>query len=341
MRVYRLSGSAAPLKLAEEPEPQPGPGQVLIDLKAATLNYRDTIVREGRYGGDQRPDLVPLSDGAGVIAAVGDGVSRERIGERVAIGFMPNWLEGPFSASKQAGALGGGFVDGVLAERIVVSATGVARLPDTWSFLEGAAYPCAGVTAWNCLFGGRGVRPGETVLVEGTGGVSTFALQFARAAGARVIATSSSNEKLAQARKRASAQARELGADACINYRETPEWGVRATEIAGGGGVDHVVEVGGSGTLNQALQAVRPGGEVALVGVLTGFGGDVNTGAILMKAIDVRGVYVGSMSDLAKSLRSGVRPIIDAVFPFEQADAAFDRLLSGAHRGKVAIQIAG
>lgn len=220
----------------------------------------------------------------------------------------------------------------MFAEQIVVPATGVTRLPDTWSFAEGAAYPCAGVTAWNCLFGGRGVRPGDTVLVEGTGGVSTFALQFARAAGARVIATSSSNEKLAQARA--------LGAEAGINYRETPDWGARAAEIAGGEGVDHVVEVGGSGTLNQALQAVRPGGEVALVGVLTGFGGEVNTGAILMKAIDVRGVYVGSVRDLAASLRSGIRPIIDEVFSFDNADAAFERLRSGAHRGKVAIQIA-
>jgi NADPH:quinone reductase-like Zn-dependent oxidoreductase len=332
MRAYRLNGATAPLKLIDQPEPRPGPGEVLIDLKAATLNYRDTIVREGRYGGDQRADLIPLSDGAGVISAVGEGVSRSRIGERVAIGFMPNWTEGPFSAAKQAGALGGGFVDGVLAEQIVVPATGIARLPDSWSFVEGAAYPCAGVTAWNCLFGGRGIRPGDTVLVEGTGGVSTFALQLACAAGARVIATSSSDEKLARAR--------ELGAEAGINYRETPDWGRRAAEIAGGEGVDHVVEVGGSGTLNQALAAVRPGGEVALVGVLTGFGGEISTGAILMKAINLRGVYVGSVTDLATSLKSGVRPIIDETFPFEKADAAFERLCSGAHRGKVSIHIA-
>lgn len=245
---------------------------------------------------------------------------------------MPHWSEGPFSAAKQASALGGGFVDGVLAERIVVPASGMARLPNDWSFVEGAAYPCAGVTAWNCLFGGRGIRSGETVLIEGTGGVSTFALQFAHAVGARVIVTSSSDSKLAEARA--------LGAVGGINYRDTLDWGIRAAEIAGGEGVDHVVEVGGSGTLNQALQAVRPGGEVALVGVLTGFGGEVNTGAILMKAINVRGVYVGSVADLAASLRSGIRPIIDQVFPFEQADAAFEHLRSGAHRGKVAIRIA-
>ncbi|WP_457309700.1 zinc-dependent alcohol dehydrogenase family protein [Sphingomonas sp. UYAg733] len=305
---------------------------MLIGLKAATLNYRDMIVREGRYGGELRADLVPLSDGAGVIAAVGDGVSPHRIGERVAIGFMPNWTEGSFSAAKQAGALGGGFVDGVLAEKIVVSANGIAQLPDDWSFAEGAAYPCAGVTAWNCLFGGRGIRPGDTVLVQGTGGVSTFALQFAHAAGARVIVTSKSDAKLAEAKA--------LGADEGINYLETPDWGTRAAEIAGGEGIDHIVEVGGSGTLNQALQAVRPGGEVALVGVLTGFGGEVSTGAILMKAINLRGVYVGSVADLSISLRSGIRPIIDEVFPFEEADAAFDRLRSGAHRGKVAVKIA-
>jgi NADPH:quinone reductase-like Zn-dependent oxidoreductase len=332
MRAYRLNGANAPMKLVEAAEPTPGPGEVLIDLKAATLNYRDTIVRDARYGGDQRADLIPLSDGAGVIAAVGAGVAKNEVGARVAIGFMPNWTEGPFSAAKQAGALGGGFVDGVLAERIVVPATGVARLPDDWSFVEGAAYPCAGVTAWNCLFGGRGIRPGDTVLVEGTGGVSTFALQFARAAGATVIATSSSDAKLAQARA--------LGAAFGINYRTTPDWGKCAAELAGGEGVDHVVEVGGSGTLNQALQAVRPGGEIALVGVLTGFGGEINTGAILMKAVDLRGVYVGSVADLAASLRSGIRPIVDEVFSFAQADAAFERLTSGKHRGKVAIQIA-
>jgi NADPH:quinone reductase-like Zn-dependent oxidoreductase len=332
MRAYRLTAANTPLSIVKEPESGPGPGEVLVDLKAATLNYRDIIVREGRYGRDQRADLIPLSDGTGVIAAVGEGVPADRLGGRVAIGFMPGWTEGAFSAAKQAGALGGGHVDGVLAERIIVPASGVAWLPDEWSFVEGAAYPCAGVTAWNCLFGGRGIRPGDTVLVEGTGGVSTFALQFARAAGARVIVTSSSDAKLERAR--------ELGADAGVNYRTTPDWGARVSELAGGGGVDHVVEVGGSGTLNQALTAVRPGGEISLVGVLTGFGGEVNTGAILMKAVNVRGVYVGSVGELAISMRSGVRPIIDEVFPFEEADAAFDRLLSGKHYGKVAIQIA-
>lgn len=332
MRAYRLTGAGKPLQLVNEPDPQPGPGQVVIDLKAATLNYRDTIVQDALYGGEQRPDLIPLSDGAGVVTAVGDGVASSRIGERVAIGFMPEWSEGPFTAAKQARALGGGFVDGVLAERIVVPATGVAQFPDDWSFEEAAAYPCAGVTAWNCLFGGRGVRPGDTVLVQGTGGVSTFALQFARAAGARVIATSSSDQKLARAR--------ELGADALINYREVEDWGVRAAEIAGGEGVDFVVEVGGASTLDQALTAVRPGGEVALVGVLTGFGGPVNTGAILMKAVNLRGVYVGSVADLGAAMKAGVRPIVDAVFPFADADAAFAHLRSGGHRGKVAIRIA-
>lgn len=331
MRAYRLAGATAPLRLVEMPDPQPGPGEVIVDLKAATLNYRDIIVREGRYGGAQRPDLVPLSDGAGVISAVGAGVTKRRVGERVAIGFMPNWGEGAFTAAKQAGALGGGFVDGVLAERIVVPETGVVPVPADWSFEEAAAYPCAGVTAWRCLFGGRGVRPGDTVLVEGTGGVSTFALQFAKAAGARVIATSSSDEKLARARR--------LGVDEMINYRTTADWGVRAAEIAGGEGVDFVVEVGGPATLDQALTAVRPGGEVALVGVLTGFSGPINTGAILMKAITLRGVYVGSVSDLEAALASGVRPIIDETFRFDEADAACARLRSGEHLGKVAIRI--
>lgn len=332
MRAYRLTEAGTLLRLVEEPDPRPAPGEVIVDIKAATLNFRDTIVRDGLYGGEQRADLIPLSDGAGVISALGEGVTDRRVGERVAIGFMPNWTDGAFSAAKQAGALGGGFVDGVLAERIAVAASGVVPFPDAWSFEEAAAYPCAGVTAWTCLFGGRGVRPGSTVLVEGTGGVSTFALQLARAVGARVIATSSSDAKLARAR--------ELGADEVINYRSTPEWGARAAEIAGGEGVDFVIEVGGPGTLDQALTAVRPGGEVALVGVLTGFGGPINTGSILMKAVNVRGVYVGSVGDLKAALGSGVRPVIDEAFQFEEADAAYARLRSGAHQGKVAIRIA-
>lgn len=331
MRAYRLNGTNAPLTLREGVAPTAGPGEVLVDLKAATLNYRDLIVREGRYGGDQKQDLVPLSDGAGIITEVGDGVSRDRIGERVVLGFMPGWLDGSFSARKQATALGGGFVDGVLAEQIVLPAAAAVTFPDAWSFEAAAAYPCAGVTAWNCLFGGRGLRPGDSVLIEGTGGVSTFALQFARAAGARAIVTSSSDEKLAWARK--------LGAEATINYRTTPNWGEVAAGMAGGEGVDFVVEVGGSGTLNQALRATRPGGEVALVGVLTGFSGEIDTGAILMKAIDVRGVYVGSVADLEAAVATGVEPLIDEIFAFEAAQAAFDRLGSGQHRGKVAINI--
>ncbi|TWT15112.1 NAD(P)-dependent alcohol dehydrogenase [Reyranella sp. CPCC 100927] len=332
MRAYRLNGPKAPLKLVEEPDPMPAAGQVVVDVKAATLNYRDTIVQSGRYGGQQKTDLIPLSDGAGVISAVGDGVSTARIGERVAVAFMPGWLDGPFSAAKQASALGGGFVDGVLAERIAVPAAAAVPFPDDWGFEEAAAYPCAGVTAWSCLFGGRGIRPGGTVLVEGTGGVSTFALQFARAAGARVIATSSSDEKLAHARA--------LGAEAGVNYRHVARWGDRVAEIAGGG-VDLVVEVGGSGTLNEALRAVRPGGEIALVGVLTGFDGAINTSAILMNGVDIRGIYVGSIGDLRQAMRSGVRPIVHEVFAFKDADKAYAHLRAGGHRGKIAIRIGG
>jgi len=332
MRAYRFAHPDNLLHLVDEPEPVPGRNEIRVDLRAATLNYRDLIVRSGDYGIPQRPDLIPLSDGAGVVGAVGDGVAGFEPGDRVVIGFMPGWTDGPFSRAKQATALGGGFVDGVLAEQIVVPATAVARIPDGWSFEEAAAYPCAGVTAWACLFGGAGIRPGSTVLVQGTGGVSTFALQFARAAGAHVIVTSSSDEKLDQARS--------LGATALINYRDTPDWGERATALVPGG-VDLVVDVGGPGTLDQAMKAVRPGGEVALVGVLTGFTGTIDTSAILMNAIDLRGVYVGSVADLSSALASSVRPVIDSVFPFERAEEAYDRLRSGRHRGKVAIRIDG
>jgi NADPH:quinone reductase-like Zn-dependent oxidoreductase len=332
MRAYRLAGAKNPLRLDEVADPEPKAGEVVVAIKAATLNYRDLIVRSGDYGTAQKDDLIPLSDGAGIIAAVGAGVADRRVGDRVAIGFMPGWLDGPFTAAKQATALGGGLVDGVLAERIAVPAAGVVPIPDDWGFEEAAAYPCAGVTAWACLFGGAGIRPGSTVLVQGTGGVSTFALQFAKAAGARVIVTSSSDEKLTAAAA--------LGAAAGINYRDMPNWGARAAEIAGSQGIDLVVEVGGPGTLDQALRAVRPGGEIALVGVLTGFAGPVGTSTILMNAIDLRGVYVGSMADLAAATRSGVRPVIDRVFAFEQANEAYARLESAAHRGKIAIRIA-
>jgi NADPH:quinone reductase-like Zn-dependent oxidoreductase len=332
MRAYRLAGANNPLRLHQVPDPQPKAGEVVVDLKAATLNYRDLIVRSGDYGNEQREDLIPLSDGAGIISKIGADVAHRRVGERVAIAFMPGWLDGPFSAAKQATALGGGLVDGVLTERIAVPASAVVPIPEGWSFEEAAAYPCAGVTAWACLFGGAGIRPGSIVLVQGTGGVSTFALQFARAAGAQVIVTSSSDEKLAHAAS--------LGAHAGINYRDTPDWGRRAAEIAGSKGIDLIVEVGGPGTLEEALRAVRPGGEIALVGVLTGFAGPVSTSAILMNAIDLRGVYVGSAADLDAAIRSGVRPVIDEVFPFDRADEAYARLASGAHRGKIAIRIA-
>jgi NADPH:quinone reductase-like Zn-dependent oxidoreductase len=332
MRVYRLSGPGKPLKLVDEPELRPGPGQVLIDLKAATLNYRDTLMQDAQYGSSQKPDLIPLSDGAGIVSAVGAHVAETLIGQRVAIGFMPNWVEGPFSMRRHAAALGGGFVDGVLAERIVVPASGITPIPSGWTFEEAASYPCAGVTAWVSLFGGRGLRPGETVLVQGTGGVSIFALQLARAAGARVIATSRSDEKLAALRAR--------GAEGLINYKKVEDWGVRAAEMAGGEGVDIVVDVGGPGTLDQSLHAVRPGGEVAVVGVLTGFSGPVNLGAILSKRINVRGIYVGSVADLRDSMASGIRPVIDSVFAFEKANEAYAHMRSGAHSGKIAIKIA-
>nr|WP_295371333.1 NAD(P)-dependent alcohol dehydrogenase [uncultured Sphingosinicella sp.] len=332
MRAYRLDEAGGPLRKVEEADPIPRAGEIVVDLKAVTLNYRDTIVRAAEYGSAQKADLIPLSDGAGVVSALGAEVENLRLGDRVVIGFMPTWKDGPFTLAAQERALGGGFADGVLAEKIVVPASGVALFPDDWSFEEAAAYPCAGVTAWTCLFGGSGLRPGETVLVQGTGGVSTFALQFAVQAGARVVVTSSSDEKLDEARK--------LGAFATINYRKEPEWGRRVAEIAGGRGVDKVVEVGGPDTLDQALEAVRPGGEIALVGVLTGFGGAVNTGAILMRAVTVRGVYVGSVADLRAALASNVRPVIDRTFSFDEAEAAFDHLASGRHRGKVAIRVA-
>lgn len=235
MHAYQTTGQDAPrLKMLDMPAPVPGPGQVVVDVKATSLNYRDLLECKRGHG------IVPLSDGAGVVSAAGTGVDGLHPGSRVVIGFMPGWVEGPFSAAKQASALGGGGVNGVLAQQVAVPASGVVPIPDGMGFEEAATLPCAGVTAWAALFERRPVQPGETVLLLGTGGVSVFALQLAKAAGARVIITSSSDAKLARARA--------LGADVTVNYRDQPDWAGEVLAQTGGLGADMAVDVGGPGT---------------------------------------------------------------------------------------------
>ncbi|HKI19151.1 MAG TPA: NAD(P)-dependent alcohol dehydrogenase, partial [Isosphaeraceae bacterium] len=273
------------------------------------------------------------SDGAGEVVAAGAGATRFKGGERVVVPFMPGWLEGQCDDEKARSALGGGGL-GLLAEQAVLPEQALLPIPAHLGFEEAATLPCAGVTAWHAIVASGGIKPGDSVLVQGTGGVSLFALQFARLAGAQVIATSSSDQKLARAR--------ELGAAHGINYKTTPDWDKRARELTAGKGVDHIVEVGGAGTLPKSLRAVRLGGTIALIGILSGVG-DVNPLPILMKNIRVQGIFVGSRSMFAEMNRAietnQLRPVIDRVFPFEQAIDAFKHLESGAHFGKVVVRI--
>lgn len=334
MRAWELQERSV-LALAERAAPQAKAGEVVVRMRAASLNYRDIMVASGQYGPPARLPLIPLSDGAGEVVEVGDGASRFKVGDRVAGAFMPGWVEGEFSPAKAASALGAGSMDGVLAELVALPESGVVRVPEHLSFEEAATLPCAAVTAWFALFVGGSLKAGETVLLQGTGGVSLFALQFAKSVGARVILTSSSDDKLARAR--------ELGADEAINYRATPDWDKRVLELTGGRGVDYVVEVGGPDTLNKSLRAVRFGGQISLMGVLTGTSGEVNTAAILGKQARIQGVYVGSVEmfeDMNRAItQNKIRPVVDRVFPFEEAREAFKYLESGQHFGKVVVGI--
>jgi NADPH:quinone reductase-like Zn-dependent oxidoreductase len=315
----------------EVPDPEPGPGQVLVQMEAASLNYRDYLVALGKYNPKMPLPRVPLSDGAGTVAAVGEGVSSFSIGDRVAGIFMQTWLDGPYREAYGKSALGGA-IDGVLSEYTVFHENGLVRLPSHFSSQEGATLPCAAVTAWNALFESGGLKPGSTVLVQGTGGVSIFALQFAKMAGARVIATSSHPEKMEKLRA--------MGADWVLNYKETPEWG---KAIAKAGGVDHVVEVGGVGSLEQSLVAVRAGGEVSVIGVLTGILGSLNIGPILHKHLRLQGIYVGSRAmfeNMNRAIQQAqLRPVIDTTLEAENIQTALRYMESAAHFGKIVVHL--
>jgi NADPH:quinone reductase-like Zn-dependent oxidoreductase len=317
------------LRLVELPEPSPGPGEAVVAVRACSLNYRDLAVARGGYGRAVKTPLIPLSDGAGEVIATGPGVTRVKPGDRVAGIFMQKWIAGPVDDEKAASAMGGG-INGMLSERVCLSAEGLTRFPDHLSWEEAATLPCAALTAWNALFWSGGLRPGESVLVQGTGGVSVFALQFAKMAGARVIATSSSAAKLDRVKS--------LGADELINYKTTPDWDKEVRDLTGGVGVDHIVEVGGAGTLPLSIRAVRRGGHIALIGVLTG-GGEIDPRPVLMKAIRLQGIYVGSREMFEEMNRAislaELRPVIDTVFGFEEIAAAMRYLESGAHFGNL------
>lgn len=336
MKAYELNPSAGldSLTIVERETPQPGPGEVLVRLHAASLNYRDIQVANGQYGKSGPERLSPLSDGAGEVTAVGEGVTRFKVGERVAGIFMQNWLAGPMRNGYSESALGGA-IDGVLAEYRTFHEDGLVAIPDYLSYEEAATLPCAAVTVWNGLFVQGGSKPGDTVVLQGTGGVSLFGLQFAKAAGLRAILTSSSDEKLEKGRA--------LGADVTINYRSTPEWARAVKDATEGEGADHVIEVGGPGTLDQSLHALRMGGRISMIGVLTGVKGEVSTANLLRKSIHVNGIYVGSREMFEAMNRmlttNEIHPVVDRLFPFEDARAAYDHMISGAHFGKIVIKI--
>lgn len=324
--------------VADRPQPEPGPGEVLLKMSAWSLNYRDLLVALGYYNPKLQFPLVPLSDGVGEIVAFGPPTAASealglKVGDRVAGCFMPTWLSGDVTDADAAASLGGG-APGVLAEYVVLPATGVVKYPAHLTDVEASTLPCAAVTAWHALFEGGRVQPGDVVLTQGTGGVSLFAIQFARAAGCEVISTSSSDDKLARLT--------DLGAKHLINYKKQPDWAQAALAITQGRGVDRVIEVGGAGTLPASIQAVRRSGVVSLIGVLTGLG-EFNPMLVLMKSIRLQGIFVGSRA-MFESMNKMIaqhelRPVVDRVFGFDELRPALEYMQSGKHFGKVCLKL--
>lgn len=324
------------LRMVERPEPEPGPHQVVVGVRAVSLNYRDLMMVRGSYNPKQPLPLVPCSDGVGEVTATGPGVTRARVGDRVAGIFAQKWLDGEPTREKLRSTLGGPH-DGMLAEKVSLHEEGLVHVPEHLSDEEAATLPCAAVTAWNALTVHGGVTAGDTVLVQGTGGVSLFALQLARLVGARVIATSSRDDKLERARA--------LGAEAGINYRTDPDWGKRARELTDGRGVDLVVEVGGADTLAQSLRAVRPGGTLAVIGVLSGTKPAMELTHVLMNVVRLQGIMVGPRESFEAMNRAiaahRMQPVVDRAYDFDEAPRAFEHVASGSHFGKVCIRVGG
>lgn len=318
------------LEFVERPTPAPGLDEVLVAVRAISLNFRDLMMVKGVYNPHLKFPRIPCSDGAGEVLSIGKGVTAFKPGDRVAGIFMQNWLDGPLTPAKAKGALGGD-IDGMLATHVVLKETGLVLLPEHLSYQEAATLPCAAVTAWNALAAGD-LKPGGTVLIQGTGGVSLFALQFARLRGARVLGISGSGGKL----KRAF----ELGLDAGCNYRENPDWDRWALDQTGGEGVDLVVEVGGAGTLARSLKAVRTGGTVAQIGVLSGAADTISIPSILHKMARIHGMYVGSRQDFVEMNRAislaQLRPVCEE-FPWSQAREVFRRMEEASHFGKLVL----
>ena len=336
MRVFQIEDDwkMENLRLATRPQPVVSHGQVLVEMKAAALNFRDLLVPlrgYGRYTGSL--PLIPISDGVGVVVAIGEGVSRVAIGDRVCPLMIQQWISGPPSMATLTSTLGGP-LDGVMADYMALDQRSLVKVPEHLSDTEAATLPCAALTAWSAIVSEGQVKAGDRVLVQGTGGVSLFALQIAKLQGARVIVTSSSDQKL----ERAIA----LGADRGINYQDRPDWGKHVQKLTGGEGVDLVVEVGGQQTLPQSLRAIRVGGTISLIGVLSGLQMDVNLGAIVTRKVRLQGITVGNRDGMQAMMRAigqhGLRPVIDRTFAFEQLHEALAYLGQGRHFGKVCIR---
>lgn len=335
-RAQVLEGSFGleQLTLRRQPTQEPGPYQVRLRLSAASLNYRDLMMVRGQYNPRQPLPLIPCSDGVGVVEAVGQGVTRVAVGQRVLPIFAQGWWAGSPTKANSAQTLGGP-LDGTLRESMLVHEEGLVVAPAVLSDEEAACLPCAGVTAWSALVEQAQLKPGSSVLIQGTGGVSIFALQLAKVMGLRTIVTSSSDEKLERVRA--------MGADETINYKATPQWGKQVKALTDGLGVDLVVEVGGAGTLEQSIKSVKVSGQISLIGVLAGASEPLNVIPLLMQNIRVQGVFVGHRDGFealnAAITQHKLRPVIDSTFALEDARAAFERLASGRHMGKICVRL--
>ena len=324
------------IQVAEMPDPVAGPGQVLVRMKAVSLNYRDLLMVNGMYGrgsAGTKDVITPFSDGCGVIEAVGTGVTKFKVGDRVATLFFQNWTSGPANLEKLMSALGFP-IPGAGAELQVFGQDGVSKVPEFLTDQQVATLPCAGLTAWRGLFEDARLEPGDTVVLQGTGGVSIFGLQFAHAAGLRTVITSSSDEKLARAKA--------LGADHLVNYKTTPAWSGPVREATGGRGADFIMEVGGGGTIQESMKAIRIGGHIAIIGVVAGAGDPFNPAALIGNSAKLQGLSVGSRDMFEAMCRAidlhKIGPVVDKVFPWTEAKAAFSAMAGGEHFGKIVLQ---
>lgn len=335
MRVFQIEGDwgMENLKLSERPEPEPGPGQVLVRMKASSLNYRDLVVPERGYGSYTGTlPLIPVSDGVGVVSGIGPGVHRVAVGDRVCPTYFQHWTGGEPDLERLTQSLGGP-ADGTMAESMCLSEQGVVKVPAHLSDIEAATLPCAALTAWSALTTGGGTKPGDRVLIQGCGGVALFAVQFAKMLGAHVTVITSSDERMERVRQ--------LGADAAVNYRTVPEWAKATRDITLGRGYDLIVELGGEKTLPQSLRCIRPGGTIAMIGILSGSAMTTSLGLIITRQVRLQGVTVGHRDGFEAMLRAidqhKLSPIVDRVFAFEELKQAMAYLKSGVQFGKVCI----